>query len=837
MKRHNLAIALSALLVSGTASAELFLSEHIEGSSNNKALEIFNPGDTAVDLSTYTIEIYSNGGTSASQTIQLSGTLDANGIYVVAHPSANADILALANQTGNLYYNGDDAIVFKNGADVVDAMGQVGVDPGTAWESNGVSMQNQTIRRKSTVTAGDTDVTDEFLPDVEWDAYPIDDISNLGSHNGFGSTPPDPEPEPEPEPSPELGACGDPATFIHQVQGSSLSESGAASPLVDEVVTVEAVVTGVYKDGAKPLNGFFLQEEDADNDADPNSSEGIFVYLPEGTAPTVGQVVRLQGEVAEYYNATQLSFVSEIVVCSEGATVTPAVLELPLSSRDEFERFEGMLVASANPLVVTGNETIAQYGEFWVADERIMSPTEIAEPGDAANAYAALKDSRQFLIDDAQGGASPAVVPFPPGGLSAENTLRLGTEITNAQGIIHYGFSEYRLLPTVDLQFVDVNPRTAEPDAAAQGDVRVAVFNVLNLFNGDGQGGGFPTERGATNVMEYERQLPKTVAAIIGLGADVVGLTEIENDGNGENSMIAQLTAALNAEGSGEWAFVDFGGRVGTDAITNQIVYRTDRVEATGTGVFTTAAPFDYGNRPPVAQTFKDLVNEDEFTFVVTHLRSKGSCGSATGGDADADDGQGCWNATRVAAVEKMQEWLAGDPTGRIVADVLVMGDMNAYTMEDPIAAMVAGGFSNLKADFADGATTHTYVYQNESGSLDHAFASAELTEKVVAAQAWHINADEPEVFDYNLEYKENGLEETYYAPDQYRSSDHDPVIVAFTTVANDPTDEGDGDADVEEPPAEEEEHENIDHATTSSSFPLWLVLSGLFLGLVRRRV
>ena len=301
--------------------------------------------------------------------------------------------------------------------------------------------------------------------------------------------------------------------------------------------------------------------------------------------------------------------------------------------------------------------------------------------------------------------------------------------------------------------------------------------------------------------------------------------------------MIVQLTAALNAEGSGEWAFVDFGGRVGTDAITNQIVYRTDRVEATGTGVFTTAEPFDYGNRPPVAQTFKDLVNEDEFTFVVTHLRSKGSCGSATGGDADADDGQGCWNATRVAAVEKMQEWLAGDPTGRIVADVLVMGDMNAYTMEDPIAAMVAGGFSNLKADFADGATTHTYVYQNESGSLDHAFASAELTEKVVAAQAWHINADEPEVFDYNLEYKENGLEETYYAPDQYRSSDHDPVIVAFTTVANDPTDEGDGDADVEEPPAEEEEHENIDHATTSSSFPLWLVLSGLFLGLVRRRV
>lgn len=833
MKRHNLAIALTALLASGAANAELFISEHIEGSSNNKALEIFNPGDTAIDLSTYTIEIYSNGGTSASQTIQLSGSLDAKGLYIIAHPSASAEIIALSNQTGNLYYNGNDAIVFKNGTTVIDAMGQVGVD--ATWESNGVSMLNQTIRRKSTITVGDTDPSNEFFPDVEWDAFAIDDISDLGAHNGFGTTPP---PEPEPEPAPEIGACGDTATFIHEVQGNTVVEDGGASPLLGDIVTVEAVVTGAFFDGAKPLAGFFLQEEDADHDADPNSSEGVFVYFPEGTAPTVGQQVRLQGTVAEYYNGTQLSDVTAIVVCADGQTVTPAALELPLASRDQFEAYEGMLVASANPLVVTGTDTLDQYGEFWAADERIMSPTEIHAPGDAANAYAALKDARQILIDDVQGGAGPAFVPFPPGGLSAENSLRIGTEITNAQGIIYYSFDEYRIAPTVDLQFVDANPRTAAPDAATQGDVRAAVFNLLNLYNGDGQGGGFPTDRGADSLAEFERQLPKTVAAIVGLGADVVGLTEIENDGNGADSTLAQLVDALNAEGSGEWAFVNVGdpGYVGTDSITNAIIYRSDRVAETGTGVFTTQVPFDFGNRPPVAQTFKDLVNEDEFTFVVAHLRSKGSCSSATGGDADANDGQGCWNATRVSAVETMQEWLAGDPTGRIVADVLVMGDFNAYSMEDPITAMVDGGFSNLKADFADGMATHTYVYRNESGSLDHAFASAELTAKVVAAQAWHINADEPEALDYNTEYKSTELQSTFYAEDPYRSSDHDPVIVAFTTQAGDPTDEGDGDADVEEPTAPPVEEE-IDHATTSSSFPLWLVLSGLFLGLVRRRV
>jgi hypothetical protein len=834
MKRHNLAIALSALLVSGTASAELFLSEHIEGSSNNKALEIFNPGDTAVDLSTYTIEFYSNGNTTPnSSVIQLTGTLEAKGIYVIANSSAAAELLALADQTGAVYINGNDAIVFKNGETVIDSMGQVGVDE--YWESDGVSMSNSTIRRKSTVTAGDTDTSDAYLPGAEWNTFAIDDFSDLGMHNGFGTAP---DPTPDPEPTPEIGACTDPATMIHEVQGNTVVEDGGASPLLGNVVTLEAVVTGTFFDGAKPLAGFFIQEEDADQDADPNSSEGLFVYFPEGTPPTVGQQIRIQGEVAEYYNGTQLSNVTAVVVCAEGQTVTPAALELPLTSRDQFEAYEGMLVASANPLVVTGTDTLDQYGEFWVADERIMSPTEIHAPGDEANAYAALKDARQFLIDDVQGGAGPAYVPFPAGGLSAQNSLRLGTEITNAEGIIYYSFNEYRLAPTVDLQFVDTNPRTAQPDVAGQGDVRVALMNVLNLFNGDGQGGGFPTERGADNIMEFERQLPKVVSAIVALNADVVGLVEVENDGNGENGMLAQLVAALNAEGSGEWAFANVGGSglVGTDAITNAIIYRSDRVAETGTAVFTTADPFDYGNRPPVAQTFKDLVNEDEFTFVVTHLRSKGSCGGATGGDADANDGQGCWNATRVAAVQQLQQWLAGDPTGRIVADVLVMGDMNAYSMEDPIAEMVAGGYTNLKADFANGATTHTYVYQNESGSLDHAFASAELTAKVVAAQAWHINADEPEALDYNTEYKSTELQATYYAEDQYRSSDHDPVIVAFTTEANDPTDEGSGDTDGDAP-TEEEEHVNIDHASTSSSFPLWLVLSGLFLGLVRRRV
>ncbi|MGI0153629.1 ExeM/NucH family extracellular endonuclease [Pseudidiomarina sp. WS423] len=842
MKRHNIALALTALLASSAASADIIISEYIEGSSNNKAIELFNTTDATVDLSQYALQRFSNGGTSPAN-IALSGTLAAKSTYVLVHSSANATLKGYADiETTDINHNGDDGWALVKGDVIVDSFGKLGEDPGTAWESGDVSTVNMTLRRKDAVMTGDSNFEDAFDPAVEWDAFAQDTFDGLGSHAGYAGSDPEPEPEPEPEPT-EFGVCGDSAHRISAIQGNALSEATGASPLVGQIVIVEAVVTGVYKSGERPLNGFFLQEEDAHQDDDPNSSEGIFVYSPTDTyAPVAGQLVRIQGEVAEYFNGTQLSNISNMVVCAEGQDVTPAALELPLTSRDEFERFEGMLVQVQHPVVVTGTDQLGQYGEFKVADERLMTPTEIAAPGEPAKAVAAAKAARVFRIDDARSVTNATDVPFPPGGLSADNTLRLGTEITNPQGIMHYSFDEYRLLPTQDLQFVDVNPRTTAPAAAEMGDVRVAVFNLLNLFNGDGQGGGFPTERGANNILEYDRQLPKAVAAILGLQADVVGLIELENDGNGENSMLVQLVAALNDAGDSEWAFVNVGGSgiIGGDAITNAIIYRTDRVAETGTGVFTTQVPFDYGSRPPVAQTFKDLVNEDEFTFVVAHLRSKGSCSSsAADGDKDTGDGQGCWNATRVAAVEKLQEWLAGHPTGRTDEDVIVMGDMNAYTMEDPITAMVEGGFTNLKAAFAEeGQATYTYWYRDESGSLEHAFGSEAMTAKVVAAQAWHINVDEPKVFDYNLEYKDIPLDTQYYNEDPYRSSDHDPVIVAFTTVESNPDDDGGTDPDIEDPGAEtpEEEHVNIDHATTSSSFPLWFGLVALLMAGFRRR-
>lgn len=194
-------------------------------------------------------------------------------------------------------------------------------------------------------------------------------------------------------------------------------------------------------------------------------------------------------------------------------------------------------------------------------------------------------------------------------------------------------------------------------------------------------------------------------------------------------------------------------------------------------------------------QTFSDLASNSKFSLVVAHLRSKGSCSSATGDDQDLNDGQGCWNATRVTAVNAMLAWLDTNPTGAMNSDYIVLGDMNAYSMEDPIEAFKAAGLSHVMQEF-HGNYTHSYIYQGESGSLDHVFASASIRSKVKGITDWHINADEPKALDYNMEYKSDYQLSNYYSNDVYRASDHDPIVISLSMALLGDWD-GDNDVDV----------------------------------------
>ena len=166
-------------------TAELFFSEYIEGSSNNKALEIYNGTGASIDLGTggYNIQMFFNGSATAGLTINLTGTVTNDDVYVVAQASANATILAQADLTNSSgWFNGDDAVVLRKGETIIDVIGQIGIDPGTEWGSGLTSTADNTLQRKSTICAGDPDGTDAFDPATEWDGFATDTTDNLGSH-------------------------------------------------------------------------------------------------------------------------------------------------------------------------------------------------------------------------------------------------------------------------------------------------------------------------------------------------------------------------------------------------------------------------------------------------------------------------------------------------------------------------------------------------------------------------------------------------------------------------------------------------------------------------------
>ncbi len=170
---------------SEAVAEELFFSEYIEGSSNNKAIEIYNGTGEDVDLSQYKVELYSNGATTATNTLELTGTLVAGEVYIIYNAGAADAIKNKGDVSSTVtYFNGDDVLVLKKGDTVIDSIGKLGEDPGTNWKNadGSVATSEKTLVRKPTITAGDTNLEDDFDPSVEWIAYPSDTFDYLGSH-------------------------------------------------------------------------------------------------------------------------------------------------------------------------------------------------------------------------------------------------------------------------------------------------------------------------------------------------------------------------------------------------------------------------------------------------------------------------------------------------------------------------------------------------------------------------------------------------------------------------------------------------------------------------------
>ena len=592
-------------------------------------------------------------------------------------------------------------------------------------------------------------------------------------------------------------AANAPLTSISSIQGP-----GDLSPLAGRTVTVRGVVVGDFQNvgtTSVKLNGFFVQQ--AVPDADPLTSEGIFVFAPgNGTRVAVGDFVQVAGLVSEFGQTagagaapdsiTQIAGTTEapltVNVCGSGVVVSPTPIMLPVADASTLERYEGMLVEIAQPLAVTELFELGRFGQTVLAlGGRQFNPTN----GNVAATHAQNLLSR-IVLDDGSSRQNPSPVPYLSTA-GTDGTRRMGDTTQKITGILSHNFAAYRIQPTVAPTFVQTNSRPAVAPAVG-GALKIASFNVLNYFttflNGEtasgqtGQGCSFgsgpasaATCRGANNLAEFQRQQAKIVAAIAGLDADVVGLMEIQNTDVATNDLVAALNAKV---GAGTYAAVN-SGVFGTDAIKVDILYKPARVRRVGNAVLPTGTDLaDYtapSGRPPLAQRFSAVGNNGGFWFVVNHLKSKGSC--PTTGDIDL--GQGCFNVGRTQQATALNSFvdklkLMGE------TDVLMMGDFNSYLLEDPTRVLEAAGNESLLKRLPAG-DRYTYVFGGETGALDHAYASSSLRGQVSGVGVWHINADEPTALDYNTDFTTDDR----FAPTPFRASDHDPVLVGLSLAAD----------------------------------------------------
>ncbi|WP_347862861.1 5'-nucleotidase C-terminal domain-containing protein [Salimicrobium sp. PL1-032A] len=347
MKRLVLGIGAAAMVLAPYAQAEagsgtdegtdLLFSEYVEGSGYNKALEIYNGTGEVVDLSGYTVELYSNGSTTASTDLTLEGTLEAGDVHVIAHTSAKEEVLSKADTEngGVTNFNGDDPVVLKKGDTVVDSIGQTG-----SGESFG---EDVTFVRDESITSGDTVVDDAFEASAEWNAYPKDTFENLGRY------------EVEEEEAVEQ---------VTITEARSVSEGST--------VRVEGVVTASFVTGGQ--TNLYVQDDTA----------GIILRGP-SLDVELGTRVEAQGTLGDYFGMAQIETVDSAIE----ETGSPGVPQPEtVTSSGMTEDVEGELVQAKNVTVESVNES----GDYTLQDEEgtLYSTPEEAGLLDVGDTYEQL---------------------------------------------------------------------------------------------------------------------------------------------------------------------------------------------------------------------------------------------------------------------------------------------------------------------------------------------------------------------------------------------------------------------------------------------------------------
>ncbi|MEO0494561.1 MAG: ExeM/NucH family extracellular endonuclease, partial [Actinomycetota bacterium] len=748
-------------------------------STDSEFIELFGTPGTSLDgLSVLIVESDegSSNGTIDRQ-IDLTGALGGNGFFLLANGLTEAEYGVTADQSiaDNTIENSSYTVALVETASITGStvsgsevvLDTVAVTDGGAADS--FFFDAPVIGPDgSFLPAGVGRITDGVDTDTaaDWELLDFNLASppNSPTAGGGDVEPPDFE-------------CGvNDLTLISSVQGA-----GAVSPLEGSTVTVRGVVTLV----APELNGFFVQEEDADADADPSTSEGVFVF-GDGSGLAEDMTVEVVGEVSEFFSSTQIGADASADCAVDGSgLVTPTGITLPLGDTGR-EALEGMVVTTTQDLSVTSLFAPYRFGELGVtAGDPLTQPTSAFAPSDPAAQALADANAENFLKLDDRGEFGNSALPWAP---DPATPLRAGDTLpAGATGPLAFSFGEYKIQPIGAFPEIvpSIFPRPEAPTLADGNDI--AAFNVLNYFTTFGS-------RGAANQAEFDLQAAKIVEAITELDAAVLGLIEIENNYESQIPAIVDLVDRLNAaSGAGTWDWVRSPGgtNIGPDEIAVGMIYQPAKATLIGDG-----ATFDIdagltgedttNNRWPLAATFE--IADERFTVVVNHFKSKGSTCTDTAapgyfelGEDVGTDLTGNCDLTRQYAADQLLQWLDTDPTASGDSDVFIVGDLNAYEEEGPIAVLEAAGYVDLIE--VKGNDKSTYKFDGRYGRLDYLMASSSAVRIVADADVWQANSPE---FYGNL--YDNAPTETVETATAYASSDHDPVVLSIRdVVVNEP--------------------------------------------------
>ncbi|EHH0804287.1 ExeM/NucH family extracellular endonuclease [Vibrio vulnificus] len=817
-KMTLLAGAISSVL-SGAALADIndiIITEYVEGSASNKAVEISNIGtsnhtfDGTLSLyySSYKNVIKNSKGQNVLEGITLA---PGKSIVVVNGDSSTElrqyverlggkDALVVAGtydqvQHSAMNFNGDDAVWLGVGSDasgVKDIFGNYGHSGDKIWA-------DQTMRRKSGSKPSTT------YQEAEWEKLSINAFGGLGH-------PTDVNDEPLPPPPANLPCTDAEGTVSYKTIGEVQGEA-YSSPLIESGYTSkeEYLVTGVVSAVATSLvKGFYLYDDNADGNV--KTSDGVFVKTSGAVSKDmIGQQICVRAKVNEDYGMTTLLPTDDIWEVKNSAQVAVEPVSLVrIDSDDTFrstlERLEGMLVETSADMGKTALELAAiealveqvtvervdgedekTYEARLEAAKKARKDELIAEKydmrvsrtfsfdysakrnnmviaykrpnpqpnqdhvagSDAAKAQTAQNKDYRIVVESDEKPAEGKIPYYPEFGVNNiehihSNYIRINDSIVGMQGVLHYSYNEFRLIPMADVtkaNFIHNTPRTKSPKISeSYGDdgftVKVATQNVLNYFNSPygGHGNQFGDNRGAKSQQEFERQQAKIVEAIYGLDADIVGLMEVENNGFGDFSAIRELLEALNAKYDQEnygdrfnsqsihnrYVFVGFDKNgdqvldqfdtIGSDVITSGVIYRPSKVALYAGKVIEMPwqdAPMviDEDGEPvldskgevaesgknyqrnTIAATFRVLNTDKLLTVAINHLKSKGSTcwDDYVGTKAVDNDAQGSCENFRVASTYHLGEELA-----KIGGDQVVLGDMNSYAHEDPMLVLTS---------------------------------------------------------------------------------------------------------------------------------------------------